>query len=510
MASYIKDRQFIILSLLVLAAFLLRIGLFLAARNTHYPDEIFQVTEPAHRLLFGTGYVSWEWIVGARSWLWPGFVAGLMALGHLAGDDPDRIRLPVFLFMAAASTVPVLCGILWGRRFGGMTGAVVTGTLGAVWVDEIYMAAHPLSDVIAADCLAAFLYLACPHRPAEGWRRLFWAGVLAGTTLALRVQLGPALAVAAIMVCGWRAPRGRWLPFLLGSAIPVALLGALDWVTLGQPFQSVVVNIRMNVIERVSGDFGVSAWYWLIGFYGELWGGALPAFLLAVFAGARKLPVLAATAGAIFVTFSLFDHKEYRFAYPAVPLLVTLAGLGTTEMVLFVQRQRLAIFTSPSSVTFIAVAFWAATSSALALSPLYQSFRITDRAFIDAFRQVAARADLCGVALYRISIVRTPGNSGLPPHTPLYQTDETRLAADAPAFNALIAWPRAVIAPETGFTKAGCFGEPMDGAPHLPDVCVWVRSGSCTPGAASLPPVNWPARLAARAGDQKAMEEDSE
>ena len=508
MARYEHKNFYFLLALLVSFSFVLRIVVYFSLRNTHYPDEVFQVTEPAHRLLFGTGYISWEWVVGARSWLWPGIVAGLMALGHLAGDDPDRILLPVSLFMAAVSTIPVVCGCLWGRRFGGNAGALVVGALNAVWVDLVYMAVHPLSDVVAANCLVLFLYLAYPHQAAEGRARLFWAGVMAGATVVLRIQLGPALAVASIMICGWREPWRRWVPLGLGAMIPVAALGLLDWATLSVPFQSVIVNLQMNLVEHVSTDYGVSPWYGLLGAYFAFWGGALPLFLLCVLGGAWKLPVAAVTAGMIFLTFSLFDHKEYRFAYPAIPLLVTLAGLGTAQAVSFLQRQRLPMFSSALSVPAIAVVLWTATSCVLAASGPYVTLWTRDRSFLKAFHYMAYRPDICGVALYRMSVLLTPGRSGLPLATPLYETDQTRLARDAAGFNALLAWPNASV-PDPQFSKAACFDGVMNEAREpRQSVCVWVRAGGCTPGIASPPPVNWPDHLSGRATEGERIDEE--
>jgi hypothetical protein len=45
-----------------------------------WPDEIFQSLEQAHRLVWGFGLVPWEFRVGARSWLLPGFLAAVMRI----------------------------------------------------------------------------------------------------------------------------------------------------------------------------------------------------------------------------------------------------------------------------------------------------------------------------------------------------------------------------------------------------------------------------------------------
>ena len=46
--------------------------------SINYPDEVFQTLEQAHRLVFGTGLVPWEFVYGTRSWVLPGVLAGFM------------------------------------------------------------------------------------------------------------------------------------------------------------------------------------------------------------------------------------------------------------------------------------------------------------------------------------------------------------------------------------------------------------------------------------------------
>ena len=48
------------LAMILAAAFAIRLAVHYLLPNIVYPDEIFQVTEPAHRLAFGTGLISWE------------------------------------------------------------------------------------------------------------------------------------------------------------------------------------------------------------------------------------------------------------------------------------------------------------------------------------------------------------------------------------------------------------------------------------------------------------------
>jgi GPI mannosyltransferase 3 len=62
----------------LLLALLLRVGVAMRAPSLAHPDEIFQTQEPAHRLAYGYGVVTWEWRDGIRSWAFPALLAVVM------------------------------------------------------------------------------------------------------------------------------------------------------------------------------------------------------------------------------------------------------------------------------------------------------------------------------------------------------------------------------------------------------------------------------------------------
>ena len=216
-ASNPPSRIALICVIIVAAA--LRTGVAYGAHNLIWADEIYQVVEPAHRLVYGNGLVAWEWVVGMRSWLFPGAIAIMLWIGRLFGPNPALEIIPVYAFMIAASLMPVAAAYRWGERLDGVRGGLVVGGFVALWVDLIYFAAHPLPDVIASGVLMAGLYAALPLTTRPGRRRLAFAGALFGLTFALRMQLAPALLVATIFACG-SAPRA-WMTVTLGGGVVV-------------------------------------------------------------------------------------------------------------------------------------------------------------------------------------------------------------------------------------------------------------------------------------------------
>lgn len=472
------------LSLVLIVAAAIRLAVYLLLPNVVWLDEIYQVLEPAHRLVYGTGITPWEWQVGIRSWLFPGIAATFLWLGQWLGTNPRLINLPVGLFMIGMSCVPVACGYSWGRTQYGRWGGLLVGGVLAVWVDLVYMAAHTFNEVIAGDVLAAAVYLAFAVRTRTGGAYLFAAGCLAGAAVALRFQLGPAMLVVAFAGCGRYGDR--WRHFLAGASVPLLVLGIVDWLTLGTAFQSVWLNLYLNLVRHVSDDYGRLPWSFYPGLFAAIWGVAFPFIVGLIIIGARRAPALLGVALAILVTHSFIPHKEYRFVYSALPLLITLAALGTAELVRRVQAPR----TAPA-LWAVAIAIWTAVSALIGHSAIFSVPWSRFRGAVEAYEAVATTPGLCGCASYGVSL----GASALPPTLPLYGTDADVLVRDAAGFNLLVTSAGASV-PDKRFTRVGCFGGDFDpaGRPQV-SFCVWRRAGGCVPGVATPPRPTWPRSL---------------
>jgi hypothetical protein len=475
---------------LLLVAFALRLGAFYLAPNIHWPDEIFQGMEPAHRLVFGTGAVAWEWVAGARSWLLPGLFAALMEVGRLFGDAPETVNLPVTIFLAAAGCVPVACAYGWARPVAGRAGAFVAASVPAVWVDLVYMSCHSLAEVLAADCLPAALYLGLPQAGVPAPRRRLWlAGALLGLTFALRFHLAPALLLAAFAMAGRRA--APWCALLAGASVPVLALGIVDWATLGAPFRSIAFNLWFNLAE--GGDYaGRSPAATLIVLPLYLWGAGFAAMLFTAILGARRVPAMAGVAVIIFAIYSVIAHKEYRFIYPALVLIAVLAGIGSAELLRHWRQSRHPFFAAAGVPAALAALAWLAISGAIAQSAVYRQPWTRARAQLAAFDFVDRRPDLCGLGLYGVRWLVTPGDSGLPPGVGLDQTNAPNLARDAASFNYILARARAPV-PDARYRRQACFqGDEVAAARWAIHLCVWRRDGGCDAAAAPGLPVNWP------------------
>ena len=75
-------------------AFAVRVAVALFGDFLLHPDEVIQYLEPAHRAAFGNGIGYWEQFHGARPWLLPGFIAGLLTGFAAIGWDQPAWYVP--------------------------------------------------------------------------------------------------------------------------------------------------------------------------------------------------------------------------------------------------------------------------------------------------------------------------------------------------------------------------------------------------------------------------------
>jgi GPI mannosyltransferase 3 len=477
------------LIVLVIVAVGLRLVPIIVEPSLNWGDEIFQTLEPAHRLVYGYGLVTWEFQLGMRSWLLPGFVAAIMEAARLIGHGPDIYLPAIAVVFALLASAPVICCFLWARRWYGFPAAFAGAALVAIAPELVYFGARALSETVAAHLLVIGFFLLQKGERRSSRRHLFAAGALLGVACLLRIHMGPAVLALAL----WASPaswRSR-LPALIAGGLVAGTFGAaLDWVSLGYPLASLWRNILFNIINGVSADFGTEPWnYYLLGELG-LWGTGGLFMLIAAVLGARRLPALMAAALVIVAVHSGFAHKEYRFIYPAVVLITVLAGLGLAQLtqwaVEWLARQgsgsRLTatlcaalLFTYSGSLMFKA---WASETMVELRS------RAHDGLLAAAY--VRHMPSLCGLGLYGAEgrdWVIYGGYTYL--HRPVrmyWPADERELTSTAPGFDTLIY--TAVPPAELGFTPIACFSK----------TCVARRSGACAAQSMTTMPFPEPLR----------------
>jgi len=447
-----------VLGFLLLGLFL-RIGAGLKFPNNFHADEIFQAQEPAHRLAYGNGVVTWEWRRGVRSWVYPAFLAEVMKATARMGPGSEGYEKGIVIVLSLLSLTTIWFGFAWAKQAGGWEAAVIAGGVCAIWYELIFFAPKTLSEVAATNALLPGLYLGMYGESLGDKKRLLLAGIFCGLAMSLRIQLAPAVAFAALYFCrpNWRK---RILPVACGLLLPFLSFGLVDLLVWSRPFHSYLSYIHADLLEGGRG-FGVSPWYW----YLEMLCQHLGPLTILVLLGIRRSPFLGWEALLILLTHNYFAHKEVRFLYPMVPLELTLAALGALEIVPALDFGRK---TPLSSRTIIAGGLvLCAFSSCMLIHQFDWSRRAGNLA---AFDQLSDDSAVCGVAVYKIGWYDTGGYAHLHRNVPIFLFGRASdLDEQSQTFNTIVS---AGSLPDKvdDFELTGC----------TEGVCIYRRPGRCT------------------------------
>jgi hypothetical protein len=304
------------------------------SEQTQHSDEIFQAVEQAHRLVYGYGYVPWEYVHGIRSWLLPGLIAGVLSFCRLAGLNDPSLYIPVVQIWACVlSLSAIVCAYWLGRTLMSESVGRIASLLAAGWYEMVAMAAKATPEIFGAYLLLGALtcLVVSPRRQSLALICGLICGLCAGGAIALRLQYAPVVLVI-IAMAGLYTWQGRWSRGCLGLAAAgflavVLFAGWLDYYMWGSYFASYYNNYLYNQVYKVSSLWGKQPiWYYpaLLGAY------SAGLFWIAIAASLqRKGPkpwLILALLGAILLPHSSIAHKEYRFIFAAVPLCLLLTA----------------------------------------------------------------------------------------------------------------------------------------------------------------------------------------
>ena len=311
------DRPWKYLPLVLALAFAARAAVALSGDFVLHPDEIMQYLEPAHRLVFGSGVTYWEYFYGARSWLVPGTVAGVLLLFDAVGlGQPSWYVGGVKLLFCAISLAIPAGMYFFARRHFGETAGRAALLAGAFWYELVGFAHKPMTEFVATAPLVALLAL-CARRSLDDARTVWTAALLAVLTAAIRLHYAP---VALVLLGIVFLRTGKRVQLTLAAAGFTAAFGLFDAVTWdGGLFHSYVTNIRFNLIVgpmRTAESPAYQYLLWLIL-------ASVGLSLLCVASALRRLRrygFLLGLIALILLVHSLHVHKEYRYVFAVIPL----------------------------------------------------------------------------------------------------------------------------------------------------------------------------------------------
>ena len=333
------DRPWKHLPLVLALAFTVRAAVALSGDFVLHPDEIMQYLEPAHRLVFGSGVTYWEQFYGARSWLVPGAVAGVLLLFDAVGlGQPVWYVSGVKLLFCAISLAIPAGMYFFARRHFGETAGRAALLAGSFWYELVGFAHKPMTEFVATAPLLALLAL-CVRPTVDNTRTIWTAAILAVLTAAIRLQYAP----AALVLLGIVFLRtGKKIQLTLAAAGFTAAFGLFDAVAWGGGlFHSYVTIIRYHLLvgSLRSGEspaYQFLLWLTLAGL------GLSVLCVAAAVRRVRRYGFLLGLIALVLLVHSLQTHKEYRYIFAVIPLwLLVGADLADRMAVLGGRARRL-------------------------------------------------------------------------------------------------------------------------------------------------------------------------
>ncbi|MCY1075572.1 mannosyltransferase [Archangium lansingense] len=301
-----------------------------------HPDEVYQLLEPAWFRAHGYGVLAWEWRVGLRNWAMPGVAAWLLRLAEVLWlTHPVAYRALLAVPQVALHAWMLWAAYRYAERRAGISGGRFALLAMGLYGPVLVFAGRTLGESLST----AFLVVAL--EALDRTERPVRAGLVGGLALGLAVvaRYGSAVVVLAALV--WLAAGRRWrvLAFACLGGLGVALgLGALDWATWGKPFHSFFAYVDFNVLSgQAARQFGASPpvfylWPFFSGL--PLWFWAVVPQGVSSIRRRFAVPLPLFCAGVYLVAITATAHKEERFLYPALVLLVMAAAPALAALVL--------------------------------------------------------------------------------------------------------------------------------------------------------------------------------
>lgn len=446
----------------------------------HHADEIWQYIEPAYGMVTGDWIRTWDIRSGIRSWLIPILLAGPVWLGHVISPDSlMHVRLAQGL-VALLSLGTIWAGWSLGARIS-RRHALVSAFVAAIWVEFAYFAPRTSSDSLALSLLLPAAALLVRFRDTRRVPVGLLAGLLCGLGFVVRFPLGPAIGIGMVWAAGLNVKacwRTGWLPLGAGFAGGIACDVLANAVMGEWPLAWIWRNLFANVVADRSHAFGVEPAYWYAVVLGWQWNVLALAALPALWLGARRYPVLLVMALAVIATHSLIAHKEYRFILLGAGLMITLAAIGSVDLM---DRMSRRWTLRRVSVTYL-LAAWVAASAFVALRHPFAINWTVGKAPLATIDSSAHTPGMCGIATFRVRDIPFLSRALINRDVPLLMLAGPQAAenamANASRFNVLIAptwWTAEVPGP---YRLQGCI------QPAQPDFeqtyCVYARPGPCS------------------------------
>lgn len=320
---------------LLIICTIIRLCCLLSRDSFFVADEYWQSLEVAHKLVFGYGYLTWEWIYGIRSYIYVSWIAVVYKVLKVFRLDnvQNLVWLPCIIqgvFTAFSDTY----FIAWVHK----VSMCQRQAYWSVWcymtnVLIAYCATRTLTNTLETNltCIALYYYPWNAHE--VGRVKYFWFVCLA-------CVIRPTAAIQWMPLCFYALSECKNpLKVFIMRYVPVGLI-VLSLATLIDSFfygEWVFTwwnFFIFNVIYNIGAHYSVHSlyWYFVIGLPVVL-GPCIIPFYITIASNIKPsrsydsvYDKLVSTIWFSLLFYSFIPHKEFRFILPLVPLMIFISS----------------------------------------------------------------------------------------------------------------------------------------------------------------------------------------
>ncbi|XP_078377243.1 GPI alpha-1,2-mannosyltransferase 3-like isoform X2 [Oculina patagonica] len=322
---------------LLAALLLFRIFNAFLVRTFFVPDEFWQGPEVAHRIVFGYGYLTWEWKQGLRGWTFPLIFATSYKFLALFGVDTAKLLVVVPRLVQACFAA---CGDLFlyklaVKKFGFQTGKFTLICYLTSWF-TFYSVTRTLTNSLETILTTiALYYWPLDSKNDNGDRDVIKALSFAAFSCIIR----PTAAIIWIPLCTlylFSSPNKSG--FIFKCVLPIGCFAMLWSLAVNSWFYGkwtlVELNfVKFNVVNDMGTFYGSHPWHWYFtqGFPVVMFTHLIP-FACGVYKAFPRQQTLAWLTLWTIIVYSFLGHKEFRFIFPVVPLAMCYCGLFLSSL----------------------------------------------------------------------------------------------------------------------------------------------------------------------------------
>lgn len=304
--------------------------------NTFFqPDEYFQALEPAHKLYYGYGNTTWEWARQLRSFNYPFLFYVTYWVNDQLGMGDIGVNLGPKVVQATISAISEYYLYKLSQKLLNEKLARAVLLLSVASSFNWFCFTRTFSNTIGLN----FTIISLNYWPwLKFSKRLFAVAVFfAASAVIIRPETAITFVVLGLWLLARVTQADLWAAVAVGAAgvgAVLALNTGIDYFYYGELVFPIINFINFNLRDSISDFYGINSWHFhvsqslpfLLTTYLPLfiWGLTVTPKNCPRFPRKLFLTIIVANIGLL----SFVTHKEFRFVYQLMPVLLVFTSFG--------------------------------------------------------------------------------------------------------------------------------------------------------------------------------------